>query len=297
MHMILELFTTLKCDFVSSQVWGLLSKSKCKETQSYFKSLQPTRTEWENIESIIELLQPFDEITKIMSADMYPTMSKCTPLFNSLFDHLEKLLVHINADGVIVDDAVTDTDEDDGDYDDHEHDTESGEDVNDGDVDSGVDEEDGEDMDGEDGEDGDGEDGDGEDREDREDGEDGEDGETGDDWDSVEDGDVVSGEDGDNGDLGDRAEDGEDGEDGEEQESEDELPRDAKATAVLNRLPQNWSDREKGAFLAREKLLKYYHKLSPSQCIATFFHPKRRLKWFIHHGWTEEQIEQDIYSM
>jgi hypothetical protein len=46
-------------------------------------------TDWETMEQLLDLLKPFDEVTKEMEAAAYPTLSLAVPAYNEILAHLD----------------------------------------------------------------------------------------------------------------------------------------------------------------------------------------------------------------
>ena len=50
--------------------------------------LSLTDEEWEKVSEVLELLEPFAQVTNDMEADTYPTLCAVVPLYNALINHL-----------------------------------------------------------------------------------------------------------------------------------------------------------------------------------------------------------------
>jgi len=64
---------------------------RCELDPTLNNGVIPDR-KWKEIAGIADFLQPLKEITDIMSAHKYPTLSLVIPLFNSVVDHFEEVL-------------------------------------------------------------------------------------------------------------------------------------------------------------------------------------------------------------
>ena len=60
----------------------------CKQDKD-FANFQIKPKEWEIIEHILHLLQPFAVLTDYMSSQSYPTLSSIIVFYNAILDHLD----------------------------------------------------------------------------------------------------------------------------------------------------------------------------------------------------------------